>query len=68
MDLVCAAAEPSAIDSGGTPDANASCKFIESIPEREKSALLLRVESIRERHGRKGKFIQRLDVHRIGLG
>ena len=43
MDLVWAAAEPSDINSGGTPDANASRKFIESIPEQEKSALLLRL-------------------------
>ena len=31
-------------------------------------AFAKRVESIRQRHGRKGNFIQRLDAHRIGLG
>lgn len=31
-------------------------------------AFAKRVESIRQRHGRKGNFIQRLDAHRIGFG
>ena len=31
-------------------------------------AFAKRVQSIRQRHGRKGKFIQRLNAHRIGLG